>query len=183
MRVSPSNCLNKVTESASVDWGFKNPSSNTTPYAYDDNGSLTEDHYKGIVTAYNHLVLPVYIAKGADSILMTYDAGGTLLRKQHKSGSTVVMTRDYIGGMEYINDTLDAIYHSEGRIKYIDEVARYEYYIRDHLGNIRLTYSDLNADGLITTPDEILEEMHKCQMICIFPVKTPRFFCRTMKKI
>jgi len=28
------------------------------------------------------------------------------------------------------------------------------------LGNIRLTYSDLNADGLITTPDEILEEMH-----------------------
>ncbi len=127
---------------------------------YDDNGSMTEGHYKGIVTAYNHLVLPVYIAKGGDSILMTYDAGGTLLRKQHKSGSTVVMTRDYIGGIEYVNDTLDAIYHSEGRIKYIDEVARYEYYIRDHLGNIRLTCSDLNADGLITTPDEILEEMH-----------------------
>ena len=39
-------------------------------------------------------------------------------------------------------------------------MARYEYYIRDHLGNIRLTYSDLNADGLITTPNEILEEMH-----------------------
>ncbi len=68
--VDTSNCLNKVTEYASVDWGFKNPSSNTTPYAYDDNGSLTEDHYKGIVTAYNHLVLPVYIAKGTDSILM-----------------------------------------------------------------------------------------------------------------
>ena len=158
--LSNSNCLNKVTESASVDWGFKNPTSNTTPYEYDDNGSMTEDHYKGIVSVYNHLTLPVYITNGTDSILMLYDAGGSLLRKQHKSGSTVVMTRDYIGGIEYVNDTLDAIYHSEGRIKYIDEVARYEYYIRDHLGNIRLTYSDLNADGLITTPDEIIEEMH-----------------------
>ncbi len=158
--ISKTNLLNKVTENASVDWGFKNPTSNTTPYAYDDNGSKTEDHYKGIVTVYNHLTLPVYITNGTDSILMLYDAGGSLLRKQHKSGSTVVMTRDYIGGMEYVNDTLDAIYHSEGKIKYIDEVARYEYYIRDHLGNIRLTYSDLNADGLITTPDEILEEMH-----------------------
>ena len=47
-----------------------------------------------------------------------------------------------------------------GRIKYIDELGRYEYHIRDHLGNIRLSYSDLNADGLITTPDEIIEEMH-----------------------
>ncbi|HMQ07393.1 MAG TPA: hypothetical protein PKC30_08840, partial [Saprospiraceae bacterium] len=42
-------------------------------------------------------------------------------------------------------------YHSEGRIKYIDEVARYEYHIRDHLGNKRLSYSDLNGRN---SPDD-----------------------------
>ena len=39
-------------------------------------------------------------------------------------------------------------------------IYRREYYLRDHLGNVRLTFSDLNNNGVIATPGEILQETH-----------------------
>lgn len=35
-----------------------------------------------------------------------------------------------------------------------------EYVIKDHLGNTRLAYCDLNNDGVVATPSEILQENH-----------------------
>ena len=69
-------------------------------------------------------------------------------------------TRDYIGGTEYVDGVLESIYHTEGRLHYINGTAQMEYTTVDHLGNTRLSYADLNGNGIIETPSEILDEVH-----------------------
>ncbi len=49
--------------------------------------------------------------------------------------------------------------HPEGRVFFTSPTAsRYEYIIRDHLGNARMMYTDLNNDGIIATPTKIFWE-------------------------
>ncbi len=82
-----------------------------------------------------------------------------------KQGDGVMPEPDYSAGIEYKNGFLDAIYHSEGCVYYEADQPRYEYAIRDHLGNTRLMFSDLNGNGVIDVSDdpestEILQENH-----------------------
>ena len=68
--------------------------------------------------------------------------------------------QDYVGGIEYkttpsVPIVLEAIYHSEGRITTINGSLKYEYALRDHLGNTRLMFCDKTGpqgvpDGVIT---------------------------------
>jgi RHS repeat-associated protein len=62
----------------------------------------------------------------------------------------VATTQDYVGGIEYKNTALEAIYHSEGRIY----KGQYEYTLKDHLGNSRVTFRDKNGVA------ELLQENH-----------------------
>ncbi|MBK8191655.1 MAG: hypothetical protein IPK76_00015 [Lewinellaceae bacterium] len=59
---------------------------------------------------------------------------------------------------------LEAIYHAEGRVYNNGGTLRYEYAIRDHLGNTRLTFTDKNGNGVVdvtnTSANEILQENH-----------------------
>lgn len=67
-------------------------------------------------------------------------------------------TRDYVGGIEYLNGNIEAIYFSEGRVYYNQGIPRYEYYIKDHLGNTRIVFT---ADGPDADNDpDILQETH-----------------------
>jgi len=77
----------------------------------------------------------------------------------------VLSTHDYVGGIEYKNEVLEAIYHAEGRVYFENGTPRYEYTITDHLGNTRLTFSDKDGDGVIDQSDdpvtnEVLQENH-----------------------
>ena len=56
---------------------------------------------------------------------------------------------DYLRGVEYQSDMPQSIYHSYGRN--ILQVAYWEpeYHIKDHLGNVRVTFCDENSNGLI----------------------------------
>jgi len=66
---------------------------------------------------------------------------------------------DYIAGIEYYNTVTQSIMHSQGRVFYpTPTTPRYEYTISDHLGNARIMYTDLNNDGKVATPTEILWE-------------------------
>ena len=47
---------------------------------------------------------------------------------------------DYIGNIEYQNNTLEAYYTEEGRINYA-QGSRTEYNIKDHLGNTRVCFT------------------------------------------
>lgn len=119
-----------------------------TDYAYDGNGNLNLDNNKKISSiTYNHLNLPSAItvtAKG--TIAYTYDAGGNKLKKTTTEGTKTTTTL-YLGAFNYVNDSLQFLSHEEGRIrpKTIGNTANgfvYDYFIKDHLGNIRMVLSD-----------------------------------------
>jgi RHS repeat-associated protein len=57
---------------------------------------------------------------------------------------------DYADGIEYNNGTLQSIYHSEGRVTTINGALKYEYALKDHLGNTRLMFSDKDNNGIIS---------------------------------
>ncbi|WEK35220.1 MAG: DUF6443 domain-containing protein [Candidatus Pseudobacter hemicellulosilyticus] len=129
-------------------------------YDYDTNGNLVQDRNKDIFQAgskaieYNHLNLPrrIYV-QGKGTIDYTYSAAGVKLSKM-VTDQTVSPARTtttwYIAGFEYKNDTLQQLIHEEGRIRFgkakdktceigqLPDRFIYDYFIRDHLGNIRL---------------------------------------------
>ena len=78
-------------------------------------------------------------------------------------------TRQYLGGIEYLNGILEAFPHGHGRVVNLNGTSqssfRYEYNLTDHLGNVRIVFSDLDNDGRIeqtnsTTTNEVLQENH-----------------------
>jgi RHS repeat-associated protein len=133
-------------------------------YDYDDNGNTNYDPSRKITIAYNHLDLPTsirWLSSGQQRIELTYDAAGTMLtRKRINSSDTTVETRDYIGGIEYVDNALESVHHAEDRVYFGGNTERYDYALTDHLGNTRLLYSDLNNNGVPEVPNEIIQEEH-----------------------
>jgi RHS repeat-associated protein len=130
---------------------------------------MTADPNKGITNiVYNHLNLPTLITfTGNRTIAFLYDAGGNKLRKTVVSSNGIPAVQDYVGGIEYFNGAFAAIYHSEGRLTAISGVFKYEYALKDHLGNTRLMFFDRNNDGIITqgllpssSSNEVTQENH-----------------------
>ncbi len=139
------NRLGSVTESSNEEHGFKTGGSG---YGYDGNGNINSSN-KGIFE-YNHLNLP-YSFSGGGSINWKYDAAGAKLQKLvGGGGQDENYTKDYVLGIEYRDGEIEAIYHPEGRAIYEEEEFIYEYNIKDHLGNVRLTFSDKDDNGYIT---------------------------------
>ena len=94
-----------------------------------------------------------------------YDAGGNKLRKTVVQNGVTQYTQDYVSGIEYRNSVLEAIYHAEGRITNINGSLKYEYAIKDHLGNTRIMFCDKDGNGLVTASSsteasEITQENH-----------------------
>jgi RHS repeat-associated protein len=133
-------------------------------YAYDGNGNLTEDLNKGITSIqYNFLNLPdtIDVTKTTDHtnkgmIRYVYDADGTKWQKIVTDSTLTPIGRDtttYIGGFIYKNDTLQYMAQEEGRVrpKQIDSTQGwgasnlqwiYDYYEKDHLGDVRMTLTE-----------------------------------------
>ena len=168
---NPKNQLQSVTESSDLTKGFKTVANGST-YTYDTNGNMTADPNKSITNiVYNHLNLPTTITfTNNRTISFLYDAGGNKLRKTVVDNGTMQYIQDYVGGIEYRTNSsnviaLEAIYHAEGRITTISGTLKYEYAMKDHLGNTRLMFCDKNANGVITqsgAPEssEVTQENH-----------------------
>jgi hypothetical protein len=167
------NRLQKISDSApaaSKPYGWHNHKSapSTAQYAYDANGNLTADPYKGMAVAYNFLNLPRQMlwtdAGGAEKTVdIVYDATGRKLRKTVTDVGVLQYRQDYLGKLEYRFTTAgglqpEAAYFSDGRVYNNGGAWRYEYYLKDHLGNIRLSFTDKNGNGVIDTlSKEILQ--------------------------
>lgn len=85
-----------------------------------------------------------------------YDANGTKLRKYLYEDNRLMETTDYSGMFIYIDDHLDNILTSEGRMKFDDHDNLFyaEYFIKDHLGNVRTVITtDPNFDFLAQQSD------------------------------
>jgi len=107
-------------------------------YSYDANGNVTIDGRNGMALTYNHLDLPVTASKNGLNMAYTYDAMGKKLRKVSTGTSTVIT--DYVDGIQYTNGTIDFIQVGEGIARNNGGIYNYEYYLKDHLGNVRSSF-------------------------------------------
>lgn len=109
---------------------------------------------------HNHLNLPEKFDFGNNNTIeLLYDAQGNKLRKTVKTNNVVTFTQDYLDGIELKNNAVEAIYNEEGRAFNNAGTYRYEYALRDHLGNTRVVFTDKGAAG-IQDQTEILSETH-----------------------
>jgi RHS repeat-associated protein len=180
---SSSNKLIRVTDDASVD-GFKDGTTalpGDPDYQYDINGNLTVDTNKNITDIiYNHLNLPetILFSSPEGNINYKYSATGVKLEKAvmwvgspgsvrstQYAGGFVYNKLQSIGGMPNPNPPpppvfeLQFISHPEGYAQPNTlGTFDYIYQYKDHLGNVRLSYSDINNNGSIEAYSEILEE-------------------------
>ena len=147
-----SNKLTNVSDdNASDTYGFVDVNGSGTEYAYDANGNLTSDLNKGISSVeYNHLNMPTKITVtggNAGMLDYVYAADSTKLRKVNSNGTTT----DYIGNYVYENGDLKQITQPEGYIEPNGNSWQHVYYLKDHLHNVRITFSDDNENGVIET--------------------------------
>ncbi len=157
------NKLLSVTDNSNNDLeGFLSDNKVGNDYAYDANGNMVKDLNKEIGTTttegitYNHLNLPTSITFNNDvtkTISYIYDATGVKQAKVVTNGSSLTTTK-YAGNFIYKGsngntETLEFFNHPEGYVEPHGNGFRYVYQYKDHLGNIRISYSDYNGDGNI----------------------------------
>jgi len=124
-------------------------------YTYDGNGNQLTDLNKGITQAYNMLNLPQTAVRGGTSVVYIYDAAGRKLRKLSTTGSITNIT-EYIGGIQYeytgSTPAIAFIQTEEGRARKSGTVYKYEYDLKDHLGDTRVTTTWNASDPTQMTP-------------------------------
>jgi RHS repeat-associated protein len=152
------NQLLKVADTSNKTQGFVDGTNTDNDFTYDVNGNMTIDKNKGITAiAYNHLNLPIKITFGTTgNIVYVYNATGQKLKKVVTQGTTVTTT-DYLGGYQYVNNTLQFFPTAEGYVSLSGTTYSYTYQYKDHLGNVRLSYTapPSGVGGLV-----IVEESH-----------------------
>nr|WP_320120064.1 DUF6443 domain-containing protein [uncultured Marinifilum sp.] len=120
------------------DNGFKQLATGSgQEYIFDANGNLIHDDNRGHDIEYNLLNLPNRINN--TTLAFHYNASGEKYGKVYTNGSNVVNT-NYIGNFVYKDGSLSYIITSEGRIVKPGSTYEYEYNLKDHLGNTRVSF-------------------------------------------
>ncbi|MEM8765753.1 MAG: RHS repeat-associated core domain-containing protein, partial [Bacteroidota bacterium] len=163
------NSLKNVSEAGHSQHGFRKEEILVNDdYRYDDNGNLTNDTNKGLISAqYNHLNLMTFANIGIStpyeygSITYVYDASGAKMKKTMNNDAGLSTETEYAGNFIYENDNFQFFGHPEG---YATPNGLggfdYVYQFKDHLGNIRISYADVNDNGQMDYNEGILAENH-----------------------
>src|SRR5690606_3148851 len=85
------------------------------------------------------------------------------LRQKVYTGSILSSTTDYIGDFVFRNGQLDYLLHEEGRVAYESSSFRYEYNIKDHLGNVRQVVRAPETGGFMATMELSASEEEEIQ--------------------
>jgi RHS repeat-associated protein len=131
----------------------------------DFSGYINSVSVKGMLAvSYNYLNLPEKVFKGKnENLTYIYDATGRKLSQTVNSSSLKKIT-DYVGEFFYENDTLKFINHEEGRIVMTGAEPEYQYHLKDHLGNVRLTFTskeEIENDKATLETENASEEQSK----------------------
>jgi RHS repeat-associated protein len=129
------NRLSAVTDASGSNLGVKN---GVSTYAYDGNGNMTSDGNRGAVLNYNYLNLPKTVTIAGKTLTYDYDAAGT----KHKYVADT-LTAKYAGDFEYNQiNVFKRLSISEGQAVYRKDSIRFDYYLKDHLGNVRVVFDE-----------------------------------------
>jgi len=132
------NQLTSLTDASGNNSGVKN---GVSTYTYDYNGNTLSDGNRGITISYNQRNLPQVIKKGTDSLIYFYDSWG----RKHKYIADTI-TIKYAGPFDYrlvgSANNLNRVSLSEGQAVYRGGALKFEYYLKDQLGNIRVVFDE-----------------------------------------
>ncbi|PRY48070.1 RHS repeat-associated protein [Arcticibacter pallidicorallinus] len=118
-------------------------------YQYDANGNAGSDGM-GKNIRYNLLNLPQSVTSGTTTVATyTYDASGNKLKNTGTDGSW-----DYVNGIVYKNSAIDFVSTEEGRVRLIGGAWNYEYNLKDHLGNTRVSIDRYQGAPRVIQEDE-----------------------------
>ncbi|WP_312788852.1 RHS repeat-associated core domain-containing protein [Sphingobacterium sp.] len=141
-----SNKLDKVLDGVPIDYRTGDYQPGTAQgYSYDVSGNLTEDKSKNITAVtYTWFNKPqqVSFADGG-TIRYSYDAGGSKLQEVVATTSQTKYTT-YISGAVYKDTSLTYITTAQGRTNMTTSPPRQEYFVKDHLDNVRSTVASAN---------------------------------------
>ncbi len=158
-----SNRLQKITETVTIGQGYPYKAT-PTHIGYDNNGNMTSFPDKGISSIqYNYLNLPKQITQNAVDTNYTYRADGVKVKKIFGGVET-----HYLDGFQYKytepwEDPNGVMMNPEMKLRiiptsegYFDALrGKYFYNYTDHLGNVRLSYSDADGNGVVTGDIEV----------------------------
>lgn len=138
--------------------GFIDGTNTGDDFTYDAYGNLKTDANKGITEiTYNHLNLPTKITFGTTgNITYIYNAEGKKVEKTIKEGTIETNTK-YLEAFQYVKNVLTFFPHPEGYVSKTSSNYNYAFNYTDHLGNVRLTYSDIDKDGILETEEEVID--------------------------
>lgn len=133
------NRLHSINDKSGNDSGVKK---GTFTFDYDKNGNLTEDRQRGATITYNYLNLPKKVTIAGNNFIYDYDARGN----KHKYTAPGIATFKYVGNAEYKTvagaNNLHRVGLSGGQAIVSGNTIKYSYYLKDHLGNVRVVLSE-----------------------------------------
>ena len=91
--------------------------------------------------------LLIKIVVGTNTITYIYNATGQKVSKIVNEATNITQTNYLAGGFQYQNNVLQFFPHAEGYVKHEANNYSYVFNYTDHLGNIRLSYSDIDKNG------------------------------------
>ncbi|SEJ26030.1 RHS repeat-associated core domain-containing protein [Dyadobacter koreensis] len=132
------NKLFSISDNSGNDTGVKN---GTYSYTYDANGNMLTDGNRGAVITYNYLNLPRTVVINGKTLAYDYDASGD----KHKYVGAA-MTLKYANQFEYKRvNAVDSLYRvglNDAQAVYRNGSLKFEYYVKDHLGNVRVVFDE-----------------------------------------
>ncbi|MFM7329593.1 MAG: RHS repeat-associated core domain-containing protein, partial [Bacteroidota bacterium] len=137
--------LQTVTESGDRTKGFVQPQvPSSAAYSYDPNGNLIADADRGVVSVtYDPFGQPaeVLMSSGVRQRIIRDAAGNKLRQEVVAASGQLTGATDYAGEFIYTDGALTHVLHPEGRT--MVQTNEYQYSIKDHVGNVRLSFSSL----------------------------------------
>ncbi|MGA0559045.1 DUF6443 domain-containing protein [Larkinella sp. VNQ87] len=133
------NRLKKVTDTANNAAGFNNGSSGSNDdYTHDANGNTLSDANRSATMAYNWLNLPRRVTINGKTLDYVYETSGVKRTFNNNSSPT-----SYEGIFEYDGgNNVTRIATEEGQLVKVNGVWQWQYYLRDHLGNVRVVMNE-----------------------------------------